>query len=88
LYGGAYQLYVQEKPAVFQLWSYNTQTDTWVAVDTVGDNITRAALGASAYYQGVGYYRGGYEDAHVVPDFGNGVLQLGGCVKFSLMLLL
>jgi len=56
-------------------------------VNTVGDNVTRAALGASTYYKGVGYYRGGNEDAHIVPGFGNQApLQLGGSVESFIMI--
>ncbi|EPS37995.1 hypothetical protein H072_8274 [Dactylellina haptotyla CBS 200.50] len=65
-YGGSFEqnpTNVNDTVEAFSLWSYDLQTSQWQKETTSGDPISRASVGASAYYKGTGYYRGGQIDS-------------------------
>ncbi|KAF3936900.1 hypothetical protein ABW19_dt0206395 [Dactylella cylindrospora] len=70
LYGGAFQNSSGEVDAAPQvIWSFDIIQGRWSAVTTNGDTPTRATSGASCYMDGIGYYRGGQQDAFTTPDY-------------------
>ncbi|KAK6523344.1 hypothetical protein TWF281_001324 [Arthrobotrys megalospora] len=80
---------ITEKTEVepFSLWSYHPPTARWTEEDAIGDPVLRASRGASAYYKGVGYYRGGQLDNFTNPNWprgDRGTVILSGMLKVDL----
>ncbi|KAK6361492.1 hypothetical protein TWF730_005216 [Orbilia blumenaviensis] len=70
LYGGAFLKTNGDVDTLPQaIWSYDFIQDSWSAVNSNGDPISRAASGASTFVDDIGYYRGGQQDAHTTPGF-------------------
>ncbi|KAK6352090.1 hypothetical protein TWF730_008921 [Orbilia blumenaviensis] len=90
LYGGSFNPNPQDRTDVvedFSLWSYSPAISEWKEEETRGDPVLRASRGASTYYKGVGYYRGGQLDNLTVPDWPDGdrgVVILSGMLKVDL----
>ncbi|KAK6351279.1 hypothetical protein TWF718_004444 [Orbilia javanica] len=70
LYGGSFLNTSGDVDTLPQaIWSYDLIQDSWSAVNAKGDPVTRAASGASAFIDDIGYYRGGQQDAHTTPGY-------------------
>ncbi|KAF3930320.1 hypothetical protein ABW19_dt0202719 [Dactylella cylindrospora] len=71
-YGGSFDLDPKNRRDTvenFTLWSYHPKTSLWSEEATSGETVNRASMGASAYYKGVGYYRGGQVDNLTMPGW-------------------
>ncbi|KAK6503195.1 hypothetical protein TWF481_008225 [Arthrobotrys musiformis] len=70
LYGGAFLNTSGDVDTLPQaIWGYDLIQDSWSALTTNGDTVSRASSGASAFVDDIGYYRGGQQDAHTTPGY-------------------